>query len=153
MDMKTLDAAARAVQLPKVAMSASHNSRLSLNIVNSKRNGKRIKLSKGLALAAGITESAAMLPIKSEGLLMVAEKLPYPAAHPVNLKDDEGAKIAYNYGMVALLTEVFDLDFSERTSMSFSDITIETLEDDTPVALIRISNGQAEEGTPSLEKQ
>ena len=98
-----------------------------------------------------------MLPIKDEGLLMVAEKLPYKAACSVSLKDEgrngrDGAKIAYNSGMVALLTREFDLDFSKHVSMSFSDISIETLEDGTTVALIRISNGQPE-GTPSTEEQ
>ena len=157
MDMKKIEAAAQAVQLPQIAKASSHNSRLSFNIVNSDSNGKRVKLSKGLALAVGVTESAAMLPIKGEGLLMVAEKLPYKAACSVSLKNEgrngrDGAKIAYNYGMVALLTKEFGLDFSERTSMSFSDVTIEKLGDNTPVALIRISNGQPE-GTPSIEEQ
>lgn len=146
--MKTiieLEKAARAVQLPNIATSASCNSRLSLNIVNSKRNGKRIRFSSGLASAVGITENAAILPIESEGLLMIAEKLSYPAARSVTLKDDGGAKIAYSYGMVALLTEVFKLDFTFRTSMSFDDISIDNLADGTTVALIHIPNGQPED--------
>lgn len=152
MDMKKIEAAARNVQLPNVTTSASNNSRLSFNIVNSKHNGKRIKLSKGLALEAGITESAAMLPIKSKGLLMVAEKLPFQAACSVTLKDDGGAKIAYSYKMVALLTQEFALDFAERTSMSFNDISIDKLEDGTTVALIRISNGQSEDTLSANEQ-
>ena len=144
MGMQRIEAAARAVQLPQSAKVFSGNSRLSFNIVNSDSNGKRVKLSKDLAAALGITESADILPIKGEGLIMVAEKLPYEAACSVSLKGERrngrsGAKIAYNAGMVALLTKEFDLDFSEHVSMSFSDITIEKLEDETPVALIHIS--------------
>lgn len=145
MDMQRIEAAARAVQLPQSAKVFSGNSRLSFNIVNSDSNGKRVKLSKDLAAAIGITERADILPIKGEGLIMVAEKLPYEAACSVSLKDEgrngrTGAKIAYNSGMVALLTKEFDLDFSEHVSMSFSDISIEKLEDETTVALIRISD-------------
>ena len=153
MDMKKIEAAARTVQLPKVATTASHNSRLSLNIVNSARNGKRIRFSGGLASALGITESADILPIESMGVLMVAKKLSsYDNALPVTLKNDYGAKIAYSSGMVALLTEVFDLDFSEHVSMSFSDMSINKLEDGTTVALIRISNAQPED-TLSADEQ
>ena len=153
MNMKQIEAAVRAAQLPNMATLASHNSRLSLNIVNSERNGKRIKLSKDLASAVGITESATMLPIKSEGLLMVAEKLPYESSRQATLKDDKrGDKIAYSYDMVALLTKVFELDFTDHVSMSFNGISIEKLEDDTPVALIRISNGQTED-TLSTDEQ
>lgn len=157
MDMQRIEAAAQTVQLPQIPKTSSRNSRLSFNIVNSDSNGKRVKLSKGLTTALGITESADILPIKGEGLIMVAEKLPYEAACSVSLKDEgrngtSGAKIAYNSGMVALLTMEFDLDFSEHVSMSFSDISIEKLEDGTTVALIRISNVQPED-TPSTEEQ
>lgn len=140
MDMKKIEAAAKAAQLPQLATSAFRTSNLSFNIVNSKRNGKRIKLSKSLAQAVDLTDSADMLPLKEEGLLMVAKKLPYEAAHLVSLKGGDEAKICYKTGMVALLTQMFDLNFADHTSMSFTDITLETLEDGTPVALVRIYN-------------
>ncbi len=153
MDMKKIEAAARAVQLPKKAASSPNNSRLSFNIVNSDRNGKRIRLSRGLACAVGVTANAAMLPLPDEGLLMVAEKLPYKATIPVPLKDDYGAKIGYNAGMVALLTEVFNLSFEDHVSMSFSDITLDQLRDGTPVALISITDKYATQDTePAVEQ-
>lgn len=152
MDMKKIAAAAHAVKLPIMPVASSGGS-LSFNIVNSESNGKRIRFSKGLALAVGITESADMLPIKDEGLLMVAENLPYGAACPVKLNGKGGnAKIAYNSGMVALLTNVFELDFTKHVSMSFSDISIEKLDDGTPVALIRMSKGQPEDTTSTGER-
>lgn len=153
MDMKKIEAAARAAQLPKITTSHASNAHLSFNIVNSPRNGKRLRLSRGLACTVGVTKSAAMLPLPDEGLLMVAEKLPYKAAIPVSLKDDYGAKIGYNSGMVALLTEVFNLSFENHVSMSFSDITLDQLEDGTPVALISITDKYAAQDTePAVEQ-
>lgn len=146
MDISKLLAAAQAVQLPTDVKSYSSNSPLSFGIVNCD-NGKRIKLSKSLALELGITETADMIPIKSEGVIMIAKKLSReiaPEARSVSLKNDkkgksgEGGKIAYNSGMVALLTEVFSLDFTGRTSMAFDNVSLEKLPDETPVAFVHI---------------
>lgn len=153
-------AAAQAVQLPTNVKSCSSNSQLSFGIVNCD-NGKRVKLSKGIVSAFGITENADILPIKSEGVIMIAKKLPYeiaPQARSVSLKNDkkgksgEGGKIAYNSGMVALLTEVFSLDFTDRTSMAFDDIHLDELPDKTPMALVRIPVGSSKADVPT-EKQ
>jgi len=145
MDMKKIEAAAQAVQLPKNATSHASNSHLSFNIVNSPRNGKRLRFSRGLACAVGVTENADMLPLPDEGLLMVAEKLPFDAACTVSLKNDSrsNAKICYNTDMVLLLTNVFNLDFTDHVSMSFENISLDTLSDGTDVALIPIFNKYA----------
>ncbi len=145
MDMKKIEAAAQSVQLPKIAIPRASNSRLSFGIVNSPRNGKRLRLSMGLASAVNVTKDAAMLPIPDEGLLMVAEKLSFDETRTVSLKNDSrsNAKISYNTDMVLLLTKVFNLDFTEHVSVSFNDVTLDTLSDGTPVALIRILDKSA----------
>ena len=153
MDMKKIEAAAKAAQLPQLATSTFRTSNLSFNIVNSKRNGKRVKLSKGLVQALDLTDNADMLPLKEEGLLMVAKKLPYEAACSVLLKGEDEAKIAYNTGMVALPAQMFGLNFTNHTSMSFSDSDIETLEDGTTVALIPIYNKYPANGAAAAEGQ
>lgn len=153
MDIKKIEAAAKAAKLPQNIASPLRRSNLSFNIVNSKRNGKRVKLSKDLAQEINATDSADMLPLEEEGLLMVAKKLPFEAAYPVSLKGDNEAKIAYNSGVVALLTQVFGLNFADHTSMSFSDITIDKLEDGTPVALIPIYNKYPDNGSDAAEGQ
>lgn len=139
MDFKKIDAVAKAAKLPQFPVSIIRTSNLSFNIVNSNRNGKRLKLSKDLAQALGLTDSAAMLPLKEEGVLLIAEKLPYEA-YQVSLKGDNEAKIAYSSGMVALLTQMFELNFTDHTSMSFTNITIHPLENGTPMALVPIYN-------------
>ncbi len=153
MDMKKIEAAAKAAKLSQLPASTFRTSNLSFNIVNSKRNGKRVKFSKGLAQAVDLTDSADMLLLKEEGLLMVAKKLPYEATYPVLLKGEDEAKIAYNTGMVALLTQMFDLNFTGHTSMSFSDIDIEKLEDGTLVALVHIYNKYPAEGEAPNQEQ
>ena len=137
MDIKRIEAAAKAAQLPRLATSTFRTSNLSFNIVNSKRNGKRVKLSKDLAQAVDLTDSADMLPLEEEGLLKV----------------DNEAKIAYNSGVVALLTQMFGLNFADHTSMSFSNITIDKLEDGIPVALIPIYNKYPDNGSDAAEGQ
>ena len=160
MDISKLLAAAQAVQFPTDVKFNSSSSQLSFGIVNCD-NGKRIKFSKALALELGITESADMLPIKSEGVIMIAKKLPYeiaPQARPVSLKNDrkgkggEGGKIAYNSGMVALLTEVFSLDFTGRTSMAFDNVSLEKLPDETPVAFVHIPVSPSNVNAPAEDQ-
>lgn len=148
MNMKEIEAAAQAVQLPKIATSRTSNSRLSFNIVNSPRNGKRLRLSMGLTSAVNIKGNADMLPLEDKGLLMVAEKLPFDSACTVSLKDDSrsSAKICYNTDMVLLLTNMFNLDFTDHVSMSFDNITLDKLSDGTDVALIPIFDKYAAEG-------
>ena len=135
MNMRKIDSAARAVRLPDTALS--HLRTLTVNIVCFDQYTKRIRLSEDLAFALGLMKTAAIIPIQSKGLLMVAETLPYKDAIPVSLENNGGAKTIYNYGVVDLLIEVFGLDFTHNRNKYFKNITLKTLRG-TPVALINI---------------
>ena len=138
--MEKLQEAAKAVKPTDIKVSHSGNSRFSFGIVNSARNGKRVTLSKGLATALSIGDSADMVPIAAEGVLMIGKKLSFPATSTVSLKEDGGGKIGYNSGMVAVLTQVFGLNFTEHVSVSYSDINMDHLDDGTLVAIVKIHN-------------
>lgn len=140
MDIKELQTAAEKVELADIKVVRSGNALLSFGIVNSKRNGKRVTLSKSLTSAIEVDKSAAMLPIPDKGVLMIAKALPYKAASTVNLKNDGGGKVGYNSGMVALLTQTFGLNFTDHVSVSYSDIDVNTLDNGTPVAIVKIYN-------------
>ena len=158
MDMKKIEAAAKAVQLPKVTPSPlpTRSPHLSFSIVNSKKNGKRVRFSGDLGSVLNLTDNADILPIVSENLLMIATKLPYDSARRVVLKDDKKvakAKIAYDTDVVRLLTEQFSLSFDKHTSLTFSDIEIEHLSDETLVALIHMDSTAPQKVNAPVEQR
>lgn len=127
-DIEALFRAAAEVAPINITSTCNAGSKISMGIVNSKENGKRISFSKALVKALGVTEKIFILPMKIEGMLLLAAKtFPFtaPAASVLQLRGDSGRKIAYASNAVACLTEVFQLDFSQHVSMTFSDIRIE----------------------------
>lgn len=148
--MKQIEAKAQAVRLVEPKISRPN---LFLNIENPNCNGKRIRFSKALSQALGITNSAAVLPLYEEGLLLVAKALPFDAACLVTLKDDRGAKIAYDPVLLRWLQTELDIFADWPLSWSFHDITIDKLTDATTVALVRIFYWVKEEDDGTLVKR
>lgn len=156
MDINKIYEAAQAVELPEISAVSTRSSSLSFGVVNSKRNGKCISLSAGLVSAMGITDKAAILPVQSENVILVAKELPeLPAAHEVALKGgrSEEAKIAYDAKIVAILTEVFGLNFTGHVSRTFSNICIETLDGKPPIAVISVDGRHSGESDTAAEEQ
>lgn len=54
-----------------------------------------------------------------------------------NVKDSNGKAIVYSTPLVTEISEAFELDFSNRTSMTFGDIQYTTSED-SPVIIVKI---------------
>ncbi|EKQ55895.1 MULTISPECIES: hypothetical protein [unclassified Clostridium] len=54
-----------------------------------------------------------------------------------NVKDSNGKAIVYSTPLVTEIAEAFELDFSNRTSMTFGDIQYTTSED-SPVIIVKI---------------
>ncbi len=104
-----------------LSRSSSH-SPISLNIVNTEGNGKRIKLSKGLLNQLGNpTEVEFILNEDKSGMILIASEN--------GLNISKGGTI-YSAELVQKLTESFNLDFNSHTSHSFNSITIKTDPDD-----------------------
>ncbi len=139
MDISKIEEAAKAVSLPKTFVPGFNY--LSFNIVNSEKNGRRIKFSRGLVSTLGLDNSAAILPVAQMDLVIVAKQLSFPAAITVQLKDDKEGRIAYASATVQLLTQLFSLPFGQRVSLSFTNIKITSLSDGTTVALIDMNSG------------
>ena len=121
-----------------IAANVGNNGGFSVGIVNSNQNGRRISLSKALCAKLQITDTAVFMPLPQEGVLLVANELPMSNAVKGNLKG-EGKKLCYSAELVLALSKLFNLDFSTRTSMSFSDVEID-VKDDIPVAIVAITN-------------
>ena len=111
--------AAKKADIPQV--SGSGSGKYSISVVNSDGNGKRISLSKALVEKLGLTDSVSLLPIKENGILMVAKKLPFERASDITLNSKD-KRTAYNAEAVQLITATFGLDYSSKTSYSFNDI-------------------------------
>ena len=102
-------------------VSVSGSGKYSISVVNSDGNGKRITLSKALVQKLGLDGSVSMLPLQGEGVLMLAKELPFASASNIALTSSD-KRIAYHAGAVKLLVDTFRLDYSKKTSMSFSDV-------------------------------
>ncbi len=140
--MKQIEASALDVHISARTRDLIQDSCMEFSIINSKKRGKCIYLSKDLALALGITDSIDVIPIAKEGLIMVsAKRLPFDAACRVSLNDNGGDKIAYNSALVDLLVEELDIDFFSEfktDQMNIHKISFHSLTNGTPVALIRV---------------
>lgn len=128
--------AAEKITLPDAAR-ASHNRKatFAFSVVNNK-SGKRIVFNRELSNALALTDSVDIMPISSEGCVIAASSLPIKNALHYSLRDKAGIKTVYSSNAVYTLTACFELDYSEHTSLSFYDVTIDKLEDGTPVAVI-----------------
>lgn len=141
MNIRHIEAMAEDVELSYSTRRLIENSRLDFRITNPEMGVKYVQFSEELVLATGITESADILPIADEGLIIVAKELPFHSACTVTLQDakgTKGAKVAYNSALVDLLVEDYWLEFFEGSQRLFTDITIETLTNQTTAAFIRI---------------
>ena len=102
---------------PMEAKSSSKG-KISINIVNTISNGKRIKLSRGLMEKLGDPSSIQFR--------ILDEKIVLGSNLDVNEKSFKFSKSTlgtiYSYSVVASFTEVLNLDFSSVTSITLSNI-------------------------------
>lgn len=87
-------------------------------IVNSKENGKRMTFPKSLLEELGIEENVDV-SITLNGLAIGSE-LP-ENAETFQLKMSGNKGVIYSASLVQEITEVFELDFSDRVSITFNE--------------------------------
>lgn len=90
---------------------------LSLNVVYSESNGKRIKLSQ--ALHEGLGSPTQLQVAKSGNTLFIAESIP-SAREVFKFSPGKGKTIIYNAALVQWLIDAFSLDYEGRVSRSYS---------------------------------
>lgn len=136
-DFETLKEKATALKNSRLAnINRTSNGIYSVNIVNNK-NGKRVSFSKPLSLKLGLQDSIDIVALEEEGVILIAKNLPYDVKSTYGLRGDD-KKIIYSSELVQSLTEIFALDFSTKTSCSFTDITVNA-DDNMLMAAIKIT--------------
>ena len=108
----------------------------SFGIVNSESNGKRTTISKALAEALNITDTAYILPVVAEGVIILSS-FPLNKANTMPYRGKD-RKTCYSADLVRTLTTLFKIDFSEHVSKSFKDIVFDTY-NENPIAIIPLS--------------
>ena len=116
------------------------NSKLSLSIICSRKNGKRTQISKSLRAALQIGNYCELKPANANTLL-IGRNLGIPGVLSCKVQDDEGRGIMYNTACVLALINYFQLDFTGRTSRSFDKITLDFAPNGEPVAIIEMNGG------------
>lgn len=109
--------------LPTIAKG---NAKYSFGIVNSKNNGKRVTISKALAQALDLEDTAMFMPSREARKLVIGRTLPFPHAITGKLRETN-KKTCYLTSLVTLLTEMYDLDFSKHVFCTFSEIDLDTI--------------------------
>lgn len=104
-------------------------------VVNSKKNGKRITFSKELMEGLGNPDSIE-LGCTNEGIL-VGRKLP-ENGEKFKLRKSGKKSVIYSAALVEEITEVFELDFSNRVSITFVDAEEIEYEVDSPIIEIKV---------------
>lgn len=116
--------------IPVIAKSGG---KFTIGIVNN-ANGKRITLCKALVEYLGVDDKVCAMPAAEARKLVLGKSLPFQNAVELTLHG-EGKKTAYVASFVEVVTELFSLDFSTRTSCTFGDVTFDELEG-VPVAIV-----------------
>ena len=142
----------KATRIP-VTAQISRGRAYSLNIVCAKGNRKSMSLSKKLAEKLALTSNVFVTVYDTEGYIALSNMAidPDSAAYKFSNATDY---IVYNAALVQFLVETFELDYTQRTSISFRDIEYTTY-DDIPVAIVTIKKVAVdeEEDTDETEAQ
>lgn len=125
----------KATRIPVTAQT-SRGGAYSLNIVCAKGNRKSMSLSKKLAEKLALTSNVFVTVYDTEGHIALSNMAidPDSAAYKFSNATDY---IVYNAALVQFLAETFNLDYTQRTSISFRDIEFAT-SGDTPVAIVTL---------------
>lgn len=116
-----------------------HSAR-SFGIVNSKANGRRMSFSKKLCEDLELEDTVEISPVIEDHVVMIGKNLPVAEKNkfPCTLKGEDSRKVSYTGGLVQDLTAWFDLDYSNCTSKSFTDMYIMDASNGTDMAVVTL---------------
>lgn len=110
-----------------------------LSLINTK-SGKRLIIAN--ELANNLNKPKKVVIGLSKNKLAIGEKLPANDNY-FTVKDYKGKGIIYSAALVKEISEKFKLDFSNRTTITFTEVDYIEYEH-TTVAIITINNGEVE---------
>lgn len=121
-----------AVQSESKSVSRASSAAGVVSVINAK-SGKRITLSKKLLVKLNNPKSI-QIGFTEENII-IAEELPNNKSL-FNIKISNGKGIIYSAQLVTEVTELFDLEFNNKTSITFADVEY-ALNDDYVVAIVK----------------
>lgn len=116
------------------------NSARSFGIVNSKTNGRRLSFSKKLCEDLKLEDTVEISPVIEDNIVMIGKNLPVAEKNKFSctLKGEDSRKVSYAGGLVQDLTAWFNLDYSNCTSKSFTDMYIMDAGNGTDMAVVTL---------------
>lgn len=120
----------------------------SVSIVNTQKNGKRITISEEVLNRIDGTETVSLASYR-EGIA-IGQVLPGVSVPPFILRRSGKKGVVYCGGLVDELTELFQLDFSGRTTISFEEVKYQE-KDGIVVAFVPLRQFSSTEGRTELE--
>ena len=127
--------------------TASSTSNMSFTVIYS-NNGKRVTISKKLAEALKLTDTAQLSLDIEDGIVLLAKVTSDDPDSRIELvlKDEmdkikgipTGKKIAYSADAAYCIANSFDLDYTKCSSKSFDKIEIDNSDPGNPTAIITI---------------
>lgn len=121
-----------AVQSESKSVSRESGAAGVVSVVNTK-SGKRITLSKKLIVKLNNPKSIQIA--FTEDSIIIAEELPDNKSL-FNIKINNGKGIIYSAQLVMEITELFNLEFNNKTSITFGEVEY-ALNDDYVVAIVK----------------
>ena len=125
----------KATHIPTTAQT-SRSRACSLNIVCAKNNRKSITLHKTIAEKLALDSNVYVTVYDTEGCIVLSpvaidqNSVAYRFSNTISF-------IIYNAALVQFLAEIFELDYTQKTSISFRDIEFSDI-DDIPVAIVTL---------------
>lgn len=113
--------------------SKGGSAKVSLSIVNSDNNGKRISFTSTLLEKLDNPSALQFVLSKEDGCVVIGEELRPDERKIVFSK--KGSNVLYCGGIIKEITETFNLDYSDKTSQSFDNIEFDEYMD-KPIAII-----------------
>ncbi|WP_418626841.1 hypothetical protein [Anaerosinus sp.] len=112
----------------------------SISIVNN-HNGKRLAVNESLYKILNKLDTVQFMVIPKKGLLLIGKYLGEENSYKLSTT---GRPVVYSAGLVESLTEIFELDYTNKTSMSFRHIEIDD-SDKSVIAIVEIKKFEVEE--------
>ena len=140
----------KATKIPATAQT-SRSRACSLNIVCAKNNRKSITLHKTIAEKLALDSNVYVTVYDTEGCIVLSpvaidqNSVAYRFSNTISF-------IIYNAALVQFLAEIFELDYTQRTSISFRDIEFSDI-GDTPVAIVPLKKVDTKEEINTDENQ
>ena len=104
-----------------------------LTVINSSKNGKRLEFRKDIAEKLGLTEFLNVVYTEDSAVFFSADT---ENEGVFRIKKSGERSVVYSGGLVAELSDFFDLDFTTNVCHTFTEGKFEKIEDFGKIALI-----------------